>query len=316
MKKIAKIIGKCFGFVFGGIIALFVLAWMTLAVGKYFIYADYYRIWSREARNPGLNKGYVPQGCTFNDDENYFVTVGYMKDESASRIYKIDKKNRKIQYYSLVSEGENFYGHTGGIQYARGNFYIANESDGIYEFSAKLLGSQNVVEIGSAIKIDNHSSFVFSDDEFLFVGEFNDDKKYACNNEFSFNGKTHKAMVAKYDFGDFENPVALYSIPNQIQGFAITDEGTIVLSRSYGMVSSNFYIFNSWAIEDTGAEINGAKVYFLDKDNASKNLKAPAMSEDLDYRNGKVLYLSESACNKYVLGKFFADFFIYGLKIE
>ena len=36
-------------------------------------------------------------------------------------------------------------------------------------------------------------------------------------------------------------------------------------------------------------------------------ITAPAMSEDLDYANGKFYTNFESACNKYIFGKFFIN---------
>lgn len=316
LKKILKIVLKVIGGLFGGAVGLIFLAWIGLSVGKYFIYHDYYKIWNKEAKNPGLNDGFIPQGCTYNEDDDYYVTAGYMKDGSVSRIYKVDKKNKKITTYNMTSEGKEFLGHTGGIQYAKGYLYLANEGDGIYKFPASSLKDSGSVEIGKAIKVNNHSSFVFSDNDFLYVGEFNDSNKYACDNEFNFKGKTNYAFVTKYSLDNLKKPLAIYSIGNQIQGFAITDEGSIVLSRSWGVSSSDFYIFEASAIEDTDTSVDGARVYFLDTEKATRILKAPAMSEDLDYKDGKVIYLSESACNKYIFGKFFFDNSIYGLKIK
>lgn len=316
IKTILKIIAKVICGIIGSVVGLFLLAWIGLAIGKNFIYSDYYKVQSKEAKNAGLNQGFVPQGCTYNEDDDYFVTAGYMANESVSRIYKIDNNSKKETYYTLKSNGEDFYGHTGGIQYAKGYFYLANEGDGIYKFPASSLSDNPSVEIGAAIKVNNHSSFVFAEGDYLYVGEFNDDNKYACSNDFSYNGKTHKAIVTKYNLNNLNKPVQIYSIGNQIQGFAITPKGKIVLSRSYGMVDSNFYVFEPKDVIDTNMKLDGAKVYFLDRDNCSKNLKAPAMSEDMDVKGDKVIYLSESACNKYILGKFFGDFHIYGLKLD
>ena len=316
MKKILKIIAKVLGGIIGGVFCLLFIAWISFFISKYFIFSDYYSIRSKVARNPGMNNGYVPQGCTYNDDEDYYITAGYMKDESASRIYKVDKKNRKITYYSLSSNGQDFLGHTGGIQYAKGYFYIANESDGLYKFSASLLKDNKTVEIGSPIQVNNHSSFVFSDDTYLYVGEFNNDKGYPCYNEIQYNGKTQRAIVTKYALDNFEKALEIYSIPNEIQGFAVTPSEKIVLSRSWALYKSDYFIFEPEDLIDTKQTYDGAKVYFLDRENCSKSFKALPMSEDLDYADGKVLCMSECACNKYILGKFYFDFFIYGLKID
>lgn len=311
--KILKIILKIIGFFFGGIAGLFLLAILALHVAKYFIYSDYYKIVKRDGRNPGLNSGYVSQGCTYNDDENYFVTVGYMKDGSVSRIYKYDPETKKSNYYELYSKGKPFYGHTGGIQYTKGDLYIANESDGIYKFPTSYLKNSDAIDIGSPIKVNNNSSFIFSDDKFIYVGEFGNFTTYPCHNDFSYNKIDHHSIVTKYAIDDFETPLAIYSIPNEIQGFAITNSGAIVLSRSYGVSDSNFFVYRGRDIIDTNHSYGGAKIYFLGE--PTENIKAPAMSEDMDIKDNKIIYLAETACNKYIFGKFFFDFFIYSLDI-
>lgn len=314
--KILKIILKIIGFIAGGIAGLFVLAILGLHIAKFFIYSDYFKIAKRDGRNAGLKSGYISQGCTFNDDENYFVTAGYMKDGSTTRIYKIDAKTKKSQYYELLTNGTPFYGHTGGIQYAKGNLYLANESDGIYKFSTNLLNESSTVEIGSAIKVNNHSSYIFADDEFIYVGEFGNFTSYPTNNHITYNDKEQHSIVTKYALSDqnFTKPLEIYSVPNEIQGFAITPSGSIVLSRSYGLADSNFFVYRGADIVDTEYLYDGAKLFFLGT--PTENIKAPAMSEDLDVKNGKVIYLSESASNKYIFGKFFFDYFIYSLNIN
>ena len=316
MKKILKIFGIALSCLVGGAIALFILAWIVTGIGQFFYFGSCHKIRNIEARNPGMTKGYVPQGCTYNDAEEYYLTAGYMADGSESRIYKIDKKNKKIRFYTMTSEGNAFYGHTGGIQYTGGFFYLANESDGVYKFSADLLDENDTVEIGSVIHVNNHSSYIFSDDKYLYVGEYNDDNKYPCTNEVVYQGKVHRAIVTKYALNDLTKPLEIYSVPNNIQGFAVTKSGRLVLSRSYALYPSDFFIFADDKKHDTYETMQGAPVYFLDRDDTTQSIKAPPMSEDFDLKDGKIIYLSECACDKYILGKLFFDYFIYGLKID
>ena len=49
--------------------------------------------------------------------------------------------------------------------------------------------------------------------------------------------------------------------------------------------------------------LDGAPVYYLG--DCIKEIPGPAMGEDLDWFNGKVITLSESASNKYMFGKLF-----------
>lgn len=310
MKKAVKIPLIILGVLAG----LFILIVLALNVGRFIAFRDYYEIRTREAPNPGLNDGFVPQGITYNEDKNYFVTVGYTVKGTGSRLYKIsDKKN--IQQFDLVKDGKEWNGHTGGLQYLNGAFYLANESDGVYRISETALenSESNQIEIGEKISVNNHSSFIFSDNKYLYVGEFNDSKNYISKNEITWEGKTQNAIVTKYD-ESFEKPLVVYSIPNQIQGFAITESGKFVLSRSWSVKPSDFFIFDS-AIE-TGELYDGAPLYILHRDNISKDIKGLPFSEDLDYFNGKVYTMDEAACDAYMLGKFYFDYSIFSLKID
>ncbi len=307
MNKILSISLKILGFIILGIIGLVILVWAGLNIFKSVYYNDYFSALEKIAKNPGLSDDYVPQGITCVD--NYFVTTGYMLSGENSRIYLVDKKTKQTKYFSLISQGENFTGHTGGLQYINGFFYLANEGNSLYKFPAEVIYEEdNQIEIGSPITMNNNTSFVFARDNFLYVGEFSKDGNYPCDNIISFNGKTHKAIVSKYELSDLTKPIAIYSIPDLVQGFCIKEDGTIILSTSWAVNSSNFYIYEPTNIVKTGTTYDEAEVYFLTE--PSKVVKAPAMSEDLDIiknSDGSESFITmfESASNKYLYGKFF-----------
>ena len=318
--KIVTKVLKIVGIIILSIVALFILFIGGMNIFKHFYYKDYYEVSTKVGKIAGLNHGFVPQGLTYYDNYNNgsggFISAGYMADNSASRIYAVDDKTGEKTYFTMTSNNEPFFGHTGGLQYENGWFYLANESDGLYKFKSSLLDqadSRGSIEIGSPIHMNNHTSFVFSDFNYLYVGEFNNDGKYSCTNSITYNGIKHNAIVCKYDIEGLSAPMAVYSIPNEIQGFCIKEDGTIILSRSYSVTSSNFFIYKPEDIIATGQEYDGAPVYFLGE--PSLNITAPAMSEDLDLYNGKIITHFESACNKYYFGKFFFANYIVGLDL-
>ena len=49
--------------------------------------------------NPGLFDNCVPQGITYNYDEDCFVTSCYMSNDTESRIYKVKKVKKKVVLY-------------------------------------------------------------------------------------------------------------------------------------------------------------------------------------------------------------------------
>ena len=140
------------------------------------------------------------------------------------------------------------------------------------------------------------------------MGEFHRNTDYECTNIIEHNGKINYAIVEKYNVNDFTTPVEIYSIPDQIQGFCIKNDGTIILSSSWGISSSKFYIYEPESVIKTRQSYNNSEVFFLDE--PTKTIKAPAMSEDLDiiFENDNsetILTMFESASNKYFFGKFF-----------
>ncbi|MBQ1198530.1 MAG: hypothetical protein IIX47_08025 [Spirochaetaceae bacterium] len=311
MNKYLSISLKILGFIFVGITCLVFLIWAGLNIFKNFYYNEYFSAIEKIAKNPGLSDNFMPQGITCVD--NYYATSGYMLSDECSRLYLVDKETGETKYFSLVSEGKKFTGHTGGLQYKNGFFYLANEGNSLYKFPVELIyEEENQIEIGSPIKMNNNTSFVFSRDNFLYVGEFCKDGNYPCDNVITYEGKKHRAIVSKYELSDLTKPVAIYSIPDLVQGFCIKKDGTIILSRSWGLNPSEFYLYEPSNIIKTGTTYDCAEVYFLAEPN--KVLKAPSMSEDLDVvllPDGSESFITmyESACNKYIFGKFFfADY--------
>lgn len=309
------ILFKFFCVLVGFVLALVLLVLLGLNLFKFGYYNEYFSLLSKESKNPGLSENFVPQGITHCD--NLFVTVGYMADDTNSRIYTVDYITGEVKHFPLISDGRSFVGHTGGIQYSNGYFYLANEGNSLYKFTAASVYQKNgtKIEIGLPIKLNSNTSFVYGKENFLYVGEFHKNPEYPCTNEISYNGQTHYAIVEKYDISDLSKPLAVYSIPELVQGFCVKSDGTIVLSTSWSVNSSKFYIYEPEKIIKTGTSYNGADLYFLTE--PSKTVKAPAMSEDLDIitiqNHEKVITMFESACNKYVFGKFFFANYIASL---
>ena len=182
-------------------------------------------------------------------------------------------------------------------------------------------------EITKSVPVNNAASFVFIKNDYLVVGEFNDNEHYITSHPYpSADEDEHRAIVSQYTISSIleeENPdpVAIYSIRDRVQAFAITDEGKIVLSTSWGTSASHFYVYDlgfdpSKELLLPDIEDNNTPVYILDKNNLIEDIKAPSMSEDLDYYDGYVISLSESASNKYIYGKLFFYTDIYALDIR
>ena len=306
IKRILKLIGKIIGGIIGGAIALVLLVLIGLNVAKFFIYSEYYGIKEDVITNPGLSDGFVCQGLcvTEEEDKDVFLVSGYMKDKSASRIYATEPDN--TWYVSLHSDNKAFTGHAGGISVLGENIYLASGKK-VYTVPLSTVldaKSGDVIDIGEGHKVNNAASFIYSDGEYLYVGEFHDGGAYVIEGHENETAEgTHYAICSVYEAGKFDTPVRVYSIRNKVQGICFTSEGKVVLSTSYGLADSVYYVYNLDRATDSGKELDSAPLYYLDK--LEYEVKGPAMAEGLDEYKGRVITLSESASDKYIFGKFF-----------
>lgn len=263
-----------------GIISLVVVAWGGLNIAKFAIYSEYYSINENVCKNPGLNDGFVCQGIAANEANNVFIVSGYMKDHSASRLYITDKNNESY-FVSLSSNGKAFKGHAGGVATTGDNIYLAS-GDTIYTFSlSEVLNSENgaIIDIGEGIEVNNQASFVYTDETHLYVGEFHDGENYITEHPYQTNDGKYYAIISRYPLNDLSKPNKIYSIRNKVQGACFTPDGKVVLSTSYGLTSSVFYVYNEADAVDSGQTLDGYGLAYLTMYKASNSLDSVLVKE-------------------------------------
>lgn len=304
MKKKLKKVGKISLIVFLSILGVVVLTIGSLNIAKYSIYEEYYSIRNDICKIPGINKGFVPQGIAIVEEKEKILVSGYMKNGDSSRIYVTDFNNNSY-YVSLEKEGKSFIGHAGGVAISNNKVYLASEAT-IYTINLEDIldiKDNHVLDIGSGQEVNNAASFVYTDDTYLYVGEFHNGKKYVTNHIYETKEGVHHAIVSRYDLNDLTKPNKIYSIRNSVQGICFTPDGKIILSTSHGLLDTIYYIYNEQEATNSEYILDGASVYFLD--NLSSEVEGPAMGEGLDYYEGEIITLTESASNKFIFGKFF-----------
>lgn len=305
MKKTLKRICKVTVCVLLATVGLAVLILGGLNIAKFAIYPDYYAIKENVCKNPGLNDGFVCQGIAISEENERIFVSGYMKDHSASRLYITDLDSDSY-YVSLLKEnGDEFTGHSGGVATTVDKIYLASD-DKIHIISINdVLDAKNgdKIQINDSIEINNEASFVYTDNEYLYVGEFHDGTNYITNHPYETAEGMHYAIISRYKIDDLAKPDKIYSVRNKVQGACFTPDGKVFLSTSYGLADSVYYVYDEGEATDSGLTLDGAPVYYLDK--CEKEIKAPAMAEDVDYYNGRIITLYESASDKYIFGKFF-----------
>lgn len=286
------------------IVAILCLALLLvggLNIAKFPIYSEYYSMEETLCTNPGLDDGFVCQGICVSEENGVILVSGYMADKSNSRIYVTDFESNFYFVELTRNGGEKYTGHAGGIALTGDTVYISNGSK-LYVFSlTDVLNAKNgeKVDIGEGVKVSSAASFVYADEEYVYVGEFNNPAEEQKEHIY---GENH-SIIEKYSHDDLENPVKIYSIGDYAQGVCFTPDGKVILSTSYGLTSTVYYVYNEADATDTGEMLDGAPVYMLGE--CVREIKGPAMGEDLDYYNGKVITLTESASNKYIFGKLF-----------
>ena len=314
--KILKKIGKILATILASVLALVVLTLGGLNIAKFFIYDDYYEAETTLCRNPGLNDGFVCQGIAAADGEDLILVSGYMADKQPSRIY-VTTLDSQSYFVTLHCDGEPYTGHAGGIAVSGEMAYIANGSK-IFTFPLRdVLDAKNgdSVNIGAGKKINNKASFLYTDDTYLYAGSFMDDStKRVEEHIFETAEGTHYAICSVYAIGDLSAPVRIYSIRDCVQGICFTPDGKVVMSTSYGLSSSGYYVYNVADATESGKTLDGAPVYYLEK--TIGEVDGPAMAEGLDYYKGKIITLTESASNKYIFGKFFFAYDIVALDVD
>ena len=294
--KILKLISKIFAKVICAILILFLMVFTLGNTLKYPFYLEYYKIEDTVCRNPGLNDNFVPQGLAVTND--VILTSGYMSDDNISRIYIINNGN--VNYKEVYVNGKASRHHLGGIAISGDNVYLCAGTKLYSTTIDVLLSDDEVVYFTDGYSLLNTPSYTFADDNYLYVGEYNDGSKYVSDNMIEDETGTYYAICTKYALTDLTTPLQVYALPNHVQGFCVTNEGKIVLSISHGFTSSEYQVYTEGLATSTYKDIPLVVLSSYDY-----VIKGPAMSEDLSYYEGKVYTLTEAACNKYFLGKIF-----------
>lgn len=331
MNKKAKKALIITGSILGSIVALFLLLYLALAIIGWAQYGE-----ARDLREyvciiPETNSGFAPQGVTYCADGDVYIQTGYDSDDTTLLYIVKGDEYRRVRLSD--KEGNAVKGHAGGVTCTKNNVYIANGSKLMtFELDKLIAAGDNTVEVSRVFPVDNTAAYCYSDDEYLYVGEFYRAGNYETDPAHHFatpNGEENKAIVSCYALDENgllapegEQPYPLYcvSITELVQGFA-TKNGTFVMSRSYGLKNSALDYHS--APKDSGrtisvtfkhnadAQAREVPLYYLDDSTLFRTITLPAFSEDITIVNDKVVVTNEASANKYIVGKFFGSHKVY-----
>ncbi len=271
-------------------------------------YADFNSISERVVGIPDRLKGMTPQGVSAIGDTT--VVCGYMKGSAASRIYVFGKD---VKYVELEKEnGEVYDGHAGGMTVNGDYVYISNAAKIFVLKTSDLLNAADggKVRFIGRFEVPCRSSFCSSDGEYLNVGEFHANGYDTDESHLvKCADGDYQALIFAYklsetaEFGAETTPCAAYAVRDIVQGAAFSN-GIAVLSCSWGLSSSDIVIYNASGIADGELSLNGTAMplYVFDSKRELASVKAPHMSEDVEFSGGKLLVAFEGGTLKYGAG--------------
>ena len=319
-----KIWGVTWRILCGVLVFLCTAVFAFVAVDRVRFHAFYKRAESTFAV-PGIHSGYVPQGFDYDQEQGVFLATGYMSDKTASRVYVLDGKGGEYYTSLLDVDGSAYVGHTGGIVHNGDYVYITGKSGlDVFPYRDILDGKPTVAKCGE-IRSYLDPAYCYIADGYLLTGSFYRVGNYETADYERMttpNGEQNLAMMTVFkldesaEFGVNPDPCAVISTRGLAQGMCITASGKIVLSTSYALAASKLYVYDSakLQVEDgytfagetkdgVAFSFDGVKRVFLDGARHVDTIKAPCMSEELVYLNGKIYIMNESACNLYIFGK-------------
>lgn len=295
--------------------ALFLRLGVTVAYFNYFHHAE------GEFVIPGLNDNWVPQGFDYIEERDTYLFCGYMSNSTASRVYVRNGAGDECYVNLHYADGTDYKKHAGGICH-NGEFVFIAGDDGVDVFRLSDILERKAARKLGKIQLGHDTAYCSFYNGYLLVGNFYHPETYETPAHHRIttpagDQNTSLITVFKMDeasqFGIDPVPVAAISAPEKVQGICFTSDSEIVLSTSYSIGSSNLYYHRIDTERRGWVEACGTTVplYYLDSATRNKTVTLPPMSEELVYRDGRVYILCESACNKYIFGKFMRGYQVY-----
>lgn len=315
--RVFRIAGRVLIGVLAGLLLLFVLLNLLVTV----FYFDYFSHAKGEFIIPGLNTPFVPQGFDYVAGHNYYLISGYMDDGTASRVYVREGDGDTFSVPLEATDGTAYTGHAGGICHSGEYVYIAGKN-GVDVFSLKdILAQQPARQLGTVVT-GYKMAYCGVYNGYLLTGNFYYPGVYdtpANHRIVTPAGDSNTGLLTVFalntgaEFGVAPEPVAAFSTPGQVQGFCFTDENTIALSTSYGLMSSHLQFYSIDLTHSSTLDVCGqlVPVYYLDSANLVDEVRLPPMAEELVHRNGRIYVMCESASNKYIFGKFIRGYQVF-----
>ncbi|MCQ2770760.1 MAG: hypothetical protein MJ236_03050, partial [Clostridia bacterium] len=174
------------------------------------------------------------------------------------------------------------------------------------------------------IKVAHTTTF----DGYIAVGEFHRPlPSYESPETHKFTtacGDYNEALITIYkfdedcEFGINPVPELAFSITDKAQGLAFQDD-YMYLSTSSGAAFSNIYKYDLSKVELIGVmKVDGNEfpLYGVDSACLVDTYKIAPMAEEIEFVNGKMYTMCESASNSYIFGKLTGATYCYATNLK
>ena len=287
---------------------------------------------------PGLNQAAIPQGMSYCETTGLVYISAYYKVEAVpSVIMALDAQSGEfVAEYRLYNEdGSPFTSHVGGLAVAGENMVVSAklDQDGSYSMAViPLAGLPNEgshdITIKKTVALPVSPSFLSCSQGILWVGNFyHPAADYGLSTGMNFTTKTADGDFGCYILGydlnrsdalsagpeGFPIPDCVLVAPDRIQGMAFCNDGTVLLSQSYGRKNNSSLLRYELNLNlpDLTVLVGSREVpaCLLDSKTQRETITAMPMTEALTLDNdGNVLVLFESGAMAYQDGKYRTDY--------
>lgn len=289
-------------------------------------YKAFFKEFNSDFTIPGLFEGIIPQGICYIGELDAYAISGYYQDSLyPSMIMLVDAQTGKFQKaFPLQNvEGEDYFGHAGGIASSEDYIYVTSESTCyICKIDTlKALKNNETLKFESNFKLNTFGSFACYNQGVLWCGDFiesSDNGRESSRKITTLtSGETFYAYCEGYILKDGLPDVKkinteingyipdyLLAIPEQVQGMCFTLSGKIIFSTSYGRRNnSKIYVYDDVLLaERVGTykiEQNEIDILACSSDLLKQTIIAPPMAEGITQgKNGQYI-IFESGAEKY-----------------
>lgn len=316
--------------IIGILVGLLVLALVGINVYVRVTYSTFYAQAQREFAIPGVNEGFVCQDLDYCDAADCWLFSGYATSGGPSPLYRLDADGGTVEFFAQLPDGSTYEDHGSAITTSDDYAFLACEN-GYLVFDATDLeqaGQGDAVRAIDRVDLDITPAFANIENGILYLGTFHLIPDYPAPPQHHLlapDGSENAGVVLVYPpdaqgpYGFATQASCAYSIPDAAQGICAFDDGSIMLSSSFGLSSSHLRTYRpDTASADGTFLVDGREVplRFLDSTNLVSDLVAPPMSEGIEYHDGRVYVSEESASNKYLFGKLYGAGSVYSIGLQ